>query len=185
MLAWPKLKLIVIIGVLLLLPWAAAEKIAQASQYNSLIRVQTADVRAFDWIKSHTNPNDVILGMPRTIVAGDWGSFINLFTLHPTLDGTLCPAGDDNTCDPIYYPNSALAVKYYSDQSIDYVYAGKIILGSFGSKNRMDWSYTERLSEASYLEKVAEFPENPNLGSVTIFKVNHDKLSQLYSPTSR
>lgn len=184
-LAWPRLKLIVIVGVLLLLPWAAADKVAQASQYNSLIRVQSADVRAFDWIKAHTNPNDVILGMPRTIVAGDWGSFINLFTNRPTLDGSLCPPGDDNVCDPIYQPATALAMKYYINQSIDYVYAGKMILGSFGSKNRIDWTYTEHLAEAPYLEQVAEFPENPSLGGVTIFKVNQDRLRQLYSQVTQ
>lgn len=170
---------------LLILPWGVAEKAAQATQYNSLIRVQRADTQAFEWLREHSNPDDVILGVPRTIVAGDWGSFINLATGRNTLDGTLCPTGDPGDCDPIYHPNTAISLQYYVEQSIDYVYAGKVILGSFVNKDRIDWSYPERLAEAPFLEQVAQFKENDHLGSVTIFRVDHDKLQAMLSSVTQ
>lgn len=163
---------------LLVLAFGARAKINEAKSYNELIRVQKSDEAAMEWITKHTQTDDVILGMPRTIVAGDWGSFIELMTERKTIDGTVCPPGDEPQCDPIYYPDSPLSLEYYRSESIDYVYSGKQIYGSFVNKNQIDWSYPERLAGASFLELVAEFPESKALGMVRIFKVNGEKLNQ-------
>ncbi len=157
-------------------------KIIGATKYNSMVRVQTSDEKAMNWIIDNTKNDDTILGMPRTIVAGDWGSYITIMTGRQTIDGTLCVEGYDDICDQLYNPNSNLSVNYYINNSIDYVYAGKAIMGGFISKDKIDWSYKEKLSETNFLAQVAEFPESELLGSVTIYKVDHEKLSTLAIP---
>lgn len=167
-----------------MLAFGARAKMDEAKSYNPLIRVQKSDEAAMAWIRAHTSSDDVMLGVPRTIVAGDWGSFIELMTERKTLDGTVCPPGDEPQCDPIYHPETRLSLEYYRDESIDYVYSGKIIYGSFVNKDSIDWSYPERLASASFLEPVAEFPESKALGSVRIFKVNQEKLNEQLGTSS-
>ncbi|MBU1177600.1 hypothetical protein KJ903_00095 [Patescibacteria group bacterium] len=149
-----------------------------ATGYNHMIRVQKSDEQAMAWIRNNTEADDVILGMPLTIVAGGWGSFINLLTDRTVLDGNACPEGDDGKCDPIYDPNSEISRQFYHDNSIDYVYAGKQMLGGHVSKHEMDWSYQKELTRADFLTKIAEFKEEeyPYLGNVKIFRVDERKL---------
>jgi hypothetical protein len=132
------------------------------------------------WINGHTNPKDVILGMPRTIVAGDWGSYITILTGRTALDGTECPSSIGTNCDAIYRPNSPVSMKFYIEQSIDYVYAGKVILGPFGGKEFMDFNYKATLDQAKFLTKVVDYPEL-GLGSVAIYKVNQEMLLNEYA----
>ncbi|MEW6407244.1 MAG: DUF6541 family protein [Patescibacteria group bacterium] len=149
------------------------------TKYNLMIRVQESDQKAMEWIVKNTNKDDVILGMPLTIVASGWGSYINLLTDRKTFDGNICPQDDEPPCDPIFNPNSEISKKYYLDNSIDYVYAGKVILGGHLAKESLRWDYQNQLSKAYFLEEVYSIKEKKfrNLGYVKIFKVNKNKLN--------
>ena len=171
---------IVVLFIIFIL-FFAINKLNQASKYQLQVRIQKSDQEALKWINYNTKPEDTILVMPKTIINGSWGSYIDLFTDRRAFDGSICPKYDDNKCDPIYKPNSEISIEYYINNSIDYVYAGKKIMGEFVWKNSIDWSYQDKLSKASFLEKIVEFKENKELGSIIIFKVNHQKLNNLLS----
>jgi len=181
--AWLKHKLKTKIAVTAILTMFFASliinKAAIATQYHDMMRVQPSDEQAIAWIGNSTKPDDTILVMSRTIAVGEWGSYIDLLTERKTLDASICPAGDDKVCDPIYKPMSQLSVEYYRDNSIDYVYSGKKILGDFMWKDKIDWKYTKILPQVPFLERVAVFPESKELGSVIIYKVDQEKLSEL------
>jgi hypothetical protein len=177
-----KLYRFAVVGIVaVLLSLSLPSQISTATSYDAMVRVQTSDEKAMQWLIDNTQPEDIIMGAPRTIVAGDWGSYINLITDRKTIDGTLCVENDDDVCDQLYNPNSKISLQYYQENSIDYVYAGHIILGGFINKDKIDWSYTKKLQGADFLTKVAEFKENDNLGAVTIYQVDHDKLDNLLS----
>ena len=89
------------------------------------------------------------------------------------------PKEEDKMCDVLYTPMSEKSIKYYRENSIDYVYAGKKILGSYTSKDRIKWNYQEKLAEATFLENVAEFSKNSTSAKIIIFKVNEEKLDSL------
>ena len=174
-------RLVIISTIVILLSLNLPSQITTATNYDPMVRVQASDKKAMQWLVDNTQPNDIIMGAPRTIVAGDWGSYINLLTDRTTIDGTLCADNDDDVCDQLYNPNSKISLQYYQQNSIDYVYAGHIILGGFINKENIDWSYTKKLAQAAFLTKVAEFKENNDLGAVTIYRVDHDKLNNLLS----
>jgi hypothetical protein len=171
-----KFVIIVIFSMLVILYVPA--KTNTATQYDSMVRVQSSDEKAMRWIKENTQPDAIIMGMPRTIVAGDWGSYINIITGRTTIDGTLCPE-EDRACDHLYNPLSTNSIKYYLVNKIDYIYDGKPMVGSFISKNTIDWSYKDGFKKTPFLQKVSEFPESKLLGSVVIYKIDRDKLTAL------
>ncbi len=174
-------KVIIISLLVIFISFFALNKISQATEYEKQVRIQNSDEQAIEWINNNTKKDDIILAIPRTIVNPGWGSYLNLLTDRKVLDGSTCSKGDDKLCDPIYNPNSQISLNYYQNNNINYVYAGKKIMGEFVWKNSIDWNYQNKLSKASFLEKIVEFKENKELGSVIIFKVNNQKLNDLLS----
>ena len=165
--------------LIIFLGFTISNKITDATQYHEQIRLQESDKNALRWIEDNTKPDDVFLVYPKTITQGSWGNYIELLTNRRGLDGSTCPPEDDYECDPIYNPNSQISIKYYQDNSIDYVYAGKKIMGEFVWKDLINWNYQTSLTNAQFLENVAEFYESEELGSIIIFKVNQYKLNNL------
>ncbi|MEW6407232.1 MAG: hypothetical protein AB1465_00890 [Patescibacteria group bacterium] len=166
--------------VILLLVFALPKFFAQAVKYNQMVRLQRLDEKAITWIKEHTKKNDVILVYPPTISMGSWGSYVNLLTSRATADGEDCQKKKNQPykkCDQIYNPNSGKSKKFYLDNSVNYVYAGKKILGHFIGEKRIEWDYQNRLLKAEFLKKVAEFPESEKLGKVMIFEVQEEKIN--------
>jgi len=161
------------------LGFTISNKITNATQYHEQIRLQESDKDALEWIKNNTKSDDIFLAYPKTIAQGSWGNYIELLTNREVFDGSICPQDDDNECDPIYNPNSQVSMEFYRDNSIDYVYSGKKIMGEFVWKDLINWEYSKNLASAHFLEKVIEFEENEELGSIIIFKVNHQKLDSI------
>lgn len=165
--------------IILLLLFALPNFFVQAIKYNKMVRLQKSDERAIAWIEEHTKKDDVILVYPPTISMGSWGSYVNLLTARATVDGKDCQKKKNEKykkCDQIYNPNSKKSKKFYLDNSVDYVYAGKKILGHFIGKKGIEWDYQNKLLKAEFLKKAAEFPENEKLGKVIIFEVQEEKL---------
>jgi len=144
-------------------------------KYNQKVRLQASDEKALSWIRNNTDENAVILSYPKTLVMRSWGSYINLLTKRNVVDGSDCN-DFEGLCPWIYDPTSEISKKFYKDNNIEYVYAGKKVLGSFSTKADIDWKYQEKLLKIDFLEKKAEFFDSDKLGSIIIFKVNQTKL---------
>lgn len=168
--------------IILLALFSLPNYFIKAIMYNKMVRLQNSDKMAISWIKNNTKKDDVILVYPPTLIMGSWGSYIHLFAERKAVDGEDCKkrnfsAGSKyEKCDQIYNPNSGRSKKFYKDESVDYVYAGKKILGHFIGEKRIDWNYQNNLSKAEFLKKVAEFEEG-DLGKVIIFEVRREKIN--------
>lgn len=159
--------------------FVVSNKITNATQYHEQIRLQQSDMQALEWIKNNTGEDDEFVAMPKSIVSGSWGNYIELLTNRKTIDGSICPEEDDSECDTFYNPNSVVSMRFYKNNSIDYVYAGKKIMGEYVWKDLINWSYQDYLNNALFLEKVIEFEESEELGKVVIYKVNQKKIEDL------
>ncbi|GEM_PF-3028407 len=175
-----KLYRFAVVGIVaILLSLSLPSQISTAISYDGMVRVQTSDEKAMQWLIDNTQPEDIIMGAPRTIVAGDWGSYINLMTGRKTIDGTI-PLPEDKNVDHLYNTLTQKSLEFYKNNAINYIYDGKPILGNFIGKNTIDWSYKKTLAMTPFLTKVAEFKED-HLGTIIIYKVNQTKISELLS----
>jgi hypothetical protein len=171
------LKRILIFLLLVTILFGSSFIVMNKTEYNSLMRIQKADVEAMDWIKMNTSDETIFLASPG-VGNGDWGSFQAIVTGREFIDGGRCEDEyfvSDFKCSFFYDLETEKTKDYFKEQEIDYVYSGKRILGAHHAKDRIDWTYDQGLKKANYLIEVAEFKDK-NLGSVVIYEVQKDKL---------
>lgn len=167
--------LLVKILLLLIFLFSTLFYIENSLKYNQKVRLQASDEKALSWIRNNTDEKAVILSYPKTLAMRSWGSYINLLTKRNVVDGSDCN-DFKGQCPWIYDPVSEISKRFYKKNNIEFVYAGKKVLGSFSTKADIDWKYQEKLLKTDFLEKKAEFFDSDKLGSIIIFKVNQDKL---------
>lgn len=139
------------------------------------IRLQKPDRLAVEWLKQNTQESDIILGT--ATMANPWGSFITLLTKQKVLgcdyDGII-EKGDDIKCSSVFNADAPESRKYYKENDIAYVYAGKSFIGGYIWHPITAWSHYSYLERVDYLEKV--FDKRDKSGRVVIYKVNKNKL---------
>ncbi|MFA6296307.1 MAG: DUF6541 family protein [Patescibacteria group bacterium] len=163
------------IVLILILSFSTLNFIKDSTEYNQKVRLQDSDAKALSWIRNNTDQNAIILSYPKTLAMRSWGSYINLLTGRAVIDGSDCN-DYKGECPWIFDPNSELSRSFYKKNNIEFVYAGKKVLGSFSTKADIDWKYQEKLLNTDFLEKKAEFFDSDKLGSIIIFKINKDNL---------
>ncbi len=166
---------VVKIILILILFFSALNFINNSINYNQKVRLQVSDSEALSWIRNNTDENSIILSFPKTLAMRSWGSYINLLTGRTVIDGSDC-VNYKGECPWIFDPTSDASRKFYKNNNIEYLYAGKKVLGSFSTKADIDWKYQDKLLKTDFLEKKAEFFDSDNLGEVIIFKIDATKL---------
>ncbi len=164
---WKSLFIRVILVLMIVI--AIPSFIIKSVQYNTRVRLQEPDLKAIAWIDKNVCVGETILVYPKTLALRGWGSYVNILTGRKVIDGSDCP-GQQKGCAWIFDPESPISENFYKENDIDYVYAGKKVLGYFEAKNEIDWNYQDKMREADFLDEVFEYTDKT--GTVKVFKVD-------------
>ena len=160
-----KYKLYVSFAITLLLIIPTAKRVDHIISYNTMQRVQPVDTQAINWIKNNTLKNSKILITPGFGTRG-WGDYISLLTDRETV--IIQNIKDKKEYLAFNDPDNESSKKYFQENNISYIYAGKEPIGWWPGLEKFPW-HNSNLTKASNLDKKTEF--NSKFGNVEIFEV--------------
>lgn len=147
------------------------------SRYNSLMRVASVDLEAFEWVEENIKKDSPILATSG-VVNGGWGSYAHIITGRNFLDGGRCDDAlriEDNKCEFIYNPTSSASQKYYIEHGIEYIYSHRNIEPAHFLYGKIDYSYRKEFENTPFLQEITRFKSKFH-GETVIYRINKDLL---------